>query len=96
MSAYAQSRGRRLFDQGGLVENRPYWDNFVRTFSARHVNDLYQVRKALEALAVLILSRQDLDQIRAILDSAQRSLEARDAEQTAQLMADHVEGVPKP
>ena len=36
----------------GLVERRPYRGNFVRMFTAKQVDDLYEVRKALEGLAI--------------------------------------------
>ncbi|HZT98436.1 MAG TPA: GntR family transcriptional regulator [Ktedonobacteraceae bacterium] len=66
----------------GLVERRPYRGNFVRTFTARQVNDLYQVRQALEGLAIRLavprITADDLEQIRAILDSCQDALERDD------------------
>jgi DNA-binding GntR family transcriptional regulator len=66
----------------GLVERRPYRGNFVRTFTARQVNDLYEVRKALEALATRLavprLSEGSLANIALILDEAQKALEQDD------------------
>lgn len=66
----------------GLVERRPYRGNFVRTFTARQVNDLYEVRKALEALATRLavprLSEDALAHIGIILDEAQKALEQGD------------------
>lgn len=66
----------------GLVERRPYRGNFVRTFTAKQVNDLYWVRQALEGLAIRLavsnITEDDLEQIRAILDEAQEALEHND------------------
>lgn len=66
----------------GLVERRPYRGNFVRTFTARQVNDLYQVRQALEGLAIRLavprITAADLEQIHAILISCQDALECDD------------------
>lgn len=66
----------------GLVEHRPYQGNFVRTFSARQVNDLYEVRKTLEALAVRLavprLTPDDLSALGVILDEVRAALDASD------------------
>lgn len=66
----------------GIVEHRPYRGNFVRTFTAKEVNDLYEVRKALESLAMRLamrkLSQEHLEQIRAILDQVQEALDRGD------------------
>jgi DNA-binding GntR family transcriptional regulator len=66
----------------GLVERRPYRGNFVRVFTARQVNNLYQVRQALEGLAIRLavprITADDLEQIRAILDQCQDALERDD------------------
>jgi DNA-binding GntR family transcriptional regulator len=66
----------------GLVERRPYRGNFVRVFTARQVNDLYRVRQALEGLAIRLavprITADDLEQIRAILDSCQDAVERDD------------------
>lgn len=68
--------------EAGLVERRPYRGNFVRTFSARQVNDLYVVRKALEGLAMRLavsrLSEGGLAALHAILVEAQAALEQGD------------------
>jgi DNA-binding GntR family transcriptional regulator len=68
----------------GIIEYIPYRGNFVRTFTVKQVNDLFQVRKALEALAVRLavpkLSQEDLEQIRAILDDIDRALLQEDME----------------
>jgi DNA-binding GntR family transcriptional regulator len=66
----------------GIVEHRPFRGNFVRTFSAKQVNDLYEVRKALESLAMRLairkLSQEHLEQIRTILDEVQEALDRGD------------------
>ncbi|MGH8164513.1 MAG: GntR family transcriptional regulator, partial [Rhodanobacteraceae bacterium] len=57
----------------GLVEYRPYQGNFIRAFTARQVNDLYEVRKALEMLAMRCavprLSDANVGELKAILDA---------------------------
>lgn len=67
-----------------LVEYRPYRGNFVRTFSAKQVNDLYLVRRSLESLAMRLaipkLSSEDIDQVRAILNDVEAALNADDME----------------
>jgi DNA-binding GntR family transcriptional regulator len=66
----------------GLVERRPYRGNFVRMFTAKQINDLYEVRKTLEGLAirlaVLRLTEEDLELLRAILHDTQEALERDD------------------
>lgn len=66
----------------GMVEHRPYRGNFVRTFTPKQVNDLYQVRMSLESLAVRLavpkLSDEDIQHIGAILDEIQQTLEQGD------------------
>ncbi|RIK35644.1 MAG: GntR family transcriptional regulator [Chloroflexi bacterium] len=66
----------------GIVEHRPYRGNFVRTFTAKQVNDLYEVRKALESLAMRLairkLSQEHLEEIRTILDQVQEALDRGD------------------
>lgn len=56
----------------GLVEYRPYQGNFVRAFTTAQVNDLYEVRKTLEALAMRLavprMAAEDIAQLRGILD----------------------------
>jgi DNA-binding GntR family transcriptional regulator len=68
----------------GIIEYRPYKGTSVRSFTAKQVNDLYQVRKALEALAVRLaipkLSQEDIEDIRAILDDVHQALERGDIE----------------
>lgn len=66
----------------GLVEYRPYQGNFIRAFSARQVNDLYEVRKALESLAVRLavpkLTDAQVAELRAILDDVHAAYERGD------------------
>lgn len=56
----------------GLVEYRPYQGNFVRAFTTTQVNDLYEVRKTLEVLAMRLavprMTAEDIANIRGILD----------------------------
>jgi DNA-binding GntR family transcriptional regulator len=66
----------------GIIEYRPYRGNYVRTFTAKQVNDLYQVRMALESLAMRLaipkISQEHIHKIRLILDDVQRALEHND------------------
>lgn len=56
----------------GLVEYRPYQGNFVRAFTAQQVNDLYEVRKTLEVLAMRLavprMTEVEIAELRIILD----------------------------
>lgn len=66
----------------GLVEYRPYQGNFVRAFNAKQVNDLYEVRKSLESLAVRLavpmLTDEQVGEIDAILADVHHAREAAD------------------
>lgn len=66
----------------GLVEHRPYKGNFVRTFTAKQVSDIYEVRKMLEGLAVRLavpkLTDEDVTEVRAILDDIATALDHGD------------------
>ncbi len=66
----------------GLVEYRPYRGNFVRSFTAEEVDDLYEVRKVLEGLAVRLavsrFSNKDVEDLAAILDELETALEQND------------------
>jgi len=66
----------------GLVEYRPYQGNFIRAFSAGQVNDLYEVRKVLESLAVRLavpnLTDAQVAQLRAVLDDVHAAHERGD------------------
>ncbi len=68
--------------QEGLVEHRPYRGNFVRSFTPKQVGDLYEVRKALEGLAVRLavanMSCEDVNALRGILDAVQEALDRGD------------------
>jgi DNA-binding GntR family transcriptional regulator len=68
----------------GIIEYRPYRGNLVRRFNAKQVQDLYQVRKALEALAMRLaipkLSQEHIEKIRCILDNVQTALDRGDIE----------------
>lgn len=66
----------------GLVEHRPYRGNFVRSFSAKQVSDLFEVRKVLEGLAIRLaiakLTDAHVAAFRAILDDVQAALDTDD------------------
>ena len=66
----------------GFVEYRPYQGNFVRSFSAAQVDELYTVRQALESLAVRLavprLSDVDIQSLSDILQEAETALERGD------------------
>lgn len=68
----------------GIVENRPYRGNYVRSFSAKQVFDLYEVRKALESTAVRLaipkLTDSSKTKLRSILAEVERALQAEDIE----------------
>jgi DNA-binding GntR family transcriptional regulator len=68
----------------GLVEQRPYRGNFVRHFSAKEIDDLYETRKVLEGLAarraVVHASDDELDELAAILGDVQHALDIHDLE----------------
>lgn len=65
-----------------LVEHRPWKGHFVRTPSVSEVNDLYEVRKALEALATRLavprMSDADIATIRGFLEEAGDALARHD------------------
>lgn len=69
----------------GIVEHRAYRGNFVRKFTSKQVSDLYEVRKALEVLAIRLavssLSDEGLDELVAILGDIDAALERQDLEQ---------------
>ena len=66
----------------GLVEQRPYRGNFVRTFTPRQVNHLYETRMVLEGLAarraVANLTDDGLAELTETLDAIQHALELGD------------------
>lgn len=66
----------------GVVEHRPYQGNFVRTFTPKQVDDLFEVRKSLEALAARAASQlmtpEDLDNVRAVVGRCHKALDKED------------------
>ena len=68
----------------GLVEYRRYRGNFVRSYTAKQVGDLYEVRKVLEALAVRRavpqLSDESLEELVGILHDVDAALDVGDRE----------------
>lgn len=66
----------------GLVEYRPYQGNFVRVFTAKQINDLYEVRKVLESLATRLavpkLTDGNVAELKAILDAVHDAYERGD------------------
>ncbi len=62
----------------GLVEQRPYRGNYVRAFSPKQVNDLYETRMVLEGLAtrraVTNLTDEGLAELTDTLDDIQTAL----------------------
>jgi DNA-binding GntR family transcriptional regulator len=66
----------------GLIEQRPYRGNFVRAFSPKQVNDLYETRMVLEGLAarraVANLTDEALAELTGILDEIQDALARKD------------------
>lgn len=66
----------------GLIEIRPYRGFFVRSFSRKEIEDLYELRKTLECFAVELavprMSDRDIAQLERILDEAVAALRRRD------------------
>jgi DNA-binding GntR family transcriptional regulator len=66
----------------GLIEIRPYRGFFVRSFSRKEIEDLYELRKTLECFAVELavprMSDRDIAQFERILDEAVAALRRRD------------------
>jgi DNA-binding GntR family transcriptional regulator len=66
----------------GLVEIRPYRGFYVRTFTAKEIEDLYELRKTLESmaarLAVQRMTEADIDRFAAMLDEGVAALQRRD------------------
>jgi DNA-binding GntR family transcriptional regulator len=62
----------------GIVEYRSNRRNYIRKFTVKQVNDLFQVRSALEALAVRLampkISQEVIDKIHHILDEVENAL----------------------
>lgn len=73
----------RLVEKG-LVEYRPYQGNYVRTFTPKEVSDIYQVRRALEELAIRLtidkLTSEKLATLRQTLDDIEQAMQRGDME----------------
>jgi len=65
----------------GIVEYRPYQGSYVRTFSAAQIEDLFDVRKELEALAVSQATKnaaeKDFERIQDAIDRCHAALDDR-------------------
>lgn len=63
----------------GIVEYRPYQGSYVRTFSPAQVEDLFEVRKELEALAVGRATKnavaEDFERIQDAIDRCHAALD---------------------
>jgi len=68
----------------GLVNYYPYRGHFVKMWTPKEVNDLFEVRKVLEALAVRLavrkLSEEDIDEVREIVNDIVNALRYGDIE----------------
>lgn len=68
----------------GIIENQPYRGNFVRSFTAKQVFDLYEVRKVLESTAVRLaipnLDAEAIARFRSILNDTSDALDTGDLE----------------
>ena len=68
--------------QEGLVVNLPYRGAFVRRFTVDEIDDVFQVRAALEGLAArraaARLNEEQLAGVRALLDECQAALDVGD------------------
>ncbi len=69
----------------GLVEYRPYKGNFVRAFTAKQISDLFEVRIALEGLAIRLavakMTDEHLIRLQDILNDVHVALETGNMEQ---------------
>ncbi len=69
-------------EKAGLVEIKPYRGFFVRALSRKEVDDLYELRKTLEAFAVRLavprMTDADVDRFETTLDAAVAALRAGD------------------
>jgi DNA-binding GntR family transcriptional regulator len=68
----------------GLIEIKPYRGFFVRSFTRKEIDDLYELRKTLECFAVELavprMSDLDIARLETILDAAVEALGNRDME----------------
>ncbi len=66
----------------GLIEIKPYRGFFVRSFSRKEIEDLYELRKTLECFAVELavprMSDRDIAGLERVLDEAVAALERGD------------------
>ena len=75
----------------GLIEIKPYRGFFVRSFSKKETEDLYELRKTLECFAVELavpqMSDRHIADFERILDEAIAALKADDMRQGAIILA---------
>jgi DNA-binding GntR family transcriptional regulator len=68
----------------GLLENRPYQGSFVRIMSAKQIEDANKVRTVLEIQGIKeatpIITPEQLDEIRKILDIMEQAASVKDME----------------
>jgi DNA-binding GntR family transcriptional regulator len=68
----------------GLIEIKPYRGFFVRSFTRKEIDDLYELRKTLECFAVELavprMSDRDIAGLEKVLDAAVEALRNRDME----------------
>jgi DNA-binding GntR family transcriptional regulator len=66
----------------GLIEIKPYRGFFVRSFTRKEIDDLYELRKTLECFAVELavprMSDRDIAGLEKVLDGAVEALRNRD------------------
>lgn len=66
----------------GLIEIKPYRGFFVRSFTRKEIDDLYELRKTLECFAVELavprMSDRDIAGLENVLDAAVEALRNRD------------------
>lgn len=67
----------------GLIHREAYQGNFVRSFDAKQVTELYMVRSTLEQLAVTLavdrMTDSEIDSLRKLADECQRAADAGDS-----------------
>jgi DNA-binding GntR family transcriptional regulator len=73
-----------MLEQEGLIETIPYKGTFVANVSKKDVEEIYQVREALEALAVRlatpVIPDEELEKMQALFASAGNEIERGDFE----------------
>jgi len=66
----------------GVVEKRPYQGYYVRSFTQKEIQDLYEVRMALEVLAVSLACRRrtpaHIEQLRSLHEQGAKALANND------------------